>query len=433
MDDRLIEDIYDTVTFPERWGGVLERLCASADATHGFLFTAAPTQDARTMALWARHNISDALFGDYATHFRHRDLWANAAAAQGLLDCCVVRRGEELVAEADLHRSMIFNDMLKREGMGRLCAVSLADGGELTPMQPVLSLFRSADRPPFPEETVRLLQDCAPHLQRAMRLRVRLWARRDGREEETAWSARMIDGLPMGVVLLDAAGRTVAVNRAGQAMIDARDGLRIVQGRLQAEQGGDARRLAHMLEASLSGGGRAAGRAGTAHSLLGLQGADLRVSRPSGRAPYLLTVLPLSHEAAEPYGGGERTRAAVYIVDPAAVAPGLQARLGALFGLTPVEARLVADLLADLTPAESGGRRGVAISTVRSQLRSIFTKTGTTRQSELMNLLTSSPPWRAEVPGRRLMQPSGWFLLHRAAWRGAPPQASTRCPRAVEC
>lgn len=405
--DRLIEDIYDTVTFPERWGGVLERICASADATHGFLFTAALNQDARTMALWARHNISDALLGDYTTHFRHRDLWANAAAAQGLLDRCVVRRGEELVAEADLHRSMIFNDMLKREGMGRLCSVSLADGGELTPMQPVLSLFRPADRPPFLEETVRLLRDCAPHLQRAMRLRVRLWARRDGRDEETAWSARMIDGLPMGVVLLDAAGRTVAVNRAGQAMIDARDGLRIVQGRLQAEQGAEARRLAHMLEASLSGCGRAAGRAGPAHSQSNLQGAnlqganqqggglqaaDLRVSRPSGRAPYLLTVLPLSHEAAGPYGGngsggGARIRAAVYIVDPAAVAPGLEARLGALFGLTPVEARLVADLLTDLTPAESGDRRGVAISTVRSQLRSIFAKTGTTRQSELMNLV----------------------------------------------
>lgn len=392
--DQLIEDIYDTVTFPERWEGVLERICASAEATHGFLFTAALNQDARTMALWARHNISDALLGDYATHFRHRDLWANAAAAQGLLDRCVVRRGEELVPEAHLHRSMIFNDMLKREGMGRLCSVSLADGGELTPMQPVLSLFRPADRPPFPEETVRLLRDCAPHLQRAMRLRVRLWARRDGGEEETAWSARMIDGLPMGVVLLDAAGWTVAVNRAGQAMIDARDGLRLVHGRLQVGQGGEARRLAHMLEASLSGG-RAAGRAGAGHlpsnlQGAGLQAADLRVSRPSGRAPYLLTVLPLSHEAAGPYGGsggGARIRTAVYIVDPAAVAPGLEARLGALFGLTPVESRLVADLLADLTPAESGDRRGVAISTVRSQLRSIFTKTGTTRQSELMNLV----------------------------------------------
>jgi DNA-binding CsgD family transcriptional regulator len=69
------------------------------------------------------------------------------------------------------------------------------------------------------------------------------------------------------------------------------------------------------------------------------------------------------------------------------VTSGLGKRLGALFGLTPVEAGLVADLLADLPPAEISERRGVAISTVRSQLRSIFAKTGTTRQSALMNLV----------------------------------------------
>ena len=382
--DSLIEDIYDTVTFPERWSGVLERLCASADATHGFLFTAALNQDARTMALWARHNISDAVLGDYTTHFRHRDLWANAAAARGLLHRCVVRRGEELVPEAELRHSMIFNEMLKEQGMGRLCSVSLSDGGELTPLQPVLSLFRPADRPPFSDETVQILQGCAPHLQRAMRLRVRLWARQDGREEELLWSGRLIDRLPMGVALLDAVGRILCLNRAGQAMVDARDGLRLRQGRLQAEQGAEARRLAHALEAAVSAGARTA-------AVPRGEAADLRVSRPSGRAPYLLTVLPLSSEAAEgpcgDAGGGPRIRAVVYIVDPAAVAPGLGTRLGGLFGLTPVEAALVADLLADLTPAEIGDRRGVAISTVRSQLRSIFAKTGTTRQSELMNLV----------------------------------------------
>jgi len=383
--DSLIEDIYDAVTFPERWGGVLERLCALTDATHGFLFTTAPQHDSRTAALWARHNITDSQLADYTAHFRHRDVWANAAAARGLLSRCDVRRGEELVPDAVLRRSAFFNELLRDHGMGRLCALALSDGGELAPVQPVLSLYRPTDATPFPDETVRLLRGCAPHLQRAMRLRVRLLARQDGGEEDR-WNGRAIDRLPMGVALLDAAGRIATLNRAGQAMIDARDGLRLSQGRLQAEQGGEARRLAHMLEAAVSAGGRGA----SAHRA---EAGDLRVSRPSGRAPYLLTVLPLSPEAAGPFGdaggcgGGTRIRAAVYIVDPAAVTPGLGRRLGALFGLTVVEAGLVADLLADLTSLEIGERRGVAISTVRSQLRSIFAKTGTTRQSELMNLV----------------------------------------------
>ncbi|CAO3441403.1 helix-turn-helix transcriptional regulator [Azospirillum endophyticum] len=384
--DSLIEDIYDAVTFPERWGGILERLCALTEASHSFLFTTAPQHDSRTAALWARHNITDRQLADYTAHFRHRDVWANAAAARGLLSRCEVRRGEELVSDAALRRSAFFNELLRDHGMGRLCALALSDGGELAPVQPVLSLYRPADASPFPDETVRLLQECAPHLQRAMRLRVRLWARQDGREDEARWSGRMIDRLPMGVALLDGTGRIVSLNRAGQAMIDARDGLRLLHGRLQAEQGNQARRLAHVLEAAVSAGGRGAStRQGEA--------GDLRVSRPSGQASYLLTVLPLSPEAAGPFDdaggcdGGARIRAAIYIVDPAAVTPGLEKRLGTLFGLTPVEAGLVADLLADLTPAEIGERRGVAISTVRSQLRSIFAKTGTTRQSALMNLV----------------------------------------------
>jgi DNA-binding CsgD family transcriptional regulator len=397
--DQLIEDIYDAVTFPERWGGVLERFCALTDATHGFLFTAAPRHDSLTAALWARHNITDRQLADYTTHFRHRDVWANAAAARGLLNRCVVRRGEELVPDAVLRRSAFFNELLRDHGMGRLCALTLSDGGELSSVQPVLSLHRPPDASPFPDETVRLLQDCAPHLQRAMRLRVRLLAGR----EEACWSGRTIYRLPMGVVLLDAVGRIAGLNRAGQAMIDARDGLRLVQGRLQAEQGGEGRRLVHLLAAAVSAGGKAASaRRGEA--------ADLRVSRPSGRAPYLLSVLPLSPEAAGPFDdadggggcGGARIRAAVYIVDPAAVAPGLGRRLSALFGLTAVEAGLVGDLLADLTPAEIGERRGVAISTVRSQLRSVFAKTGTTRQSELMNLVN-----------RCLMLPEGPRLPER--------------------
>jgi len=380
--DQLIEDIYDAVTFPERWEGILERLCALTDATHGFLFTAAPRHDSLTAALWARHNITDRQLDDYTTHFRHRDVWTNAAAARGLLNRCVVRRGEELVPDAVLRRSAFFNELLRDHGMGRLCALTLSDGGELASVQPVLSLHRPVDATPFSDETVRLLHGCAPHLQRAMRLRVRLLARQDGREEEPRWSGRAIDRLPMGVALLDATGRIAGLNRAGQAMVDARDGLRLAQGRLQAELGGEARRLTHMLEAAVSAGARGA-------SARRVEAADLRVSRPSGRASYLLTVLPLSSEASGPFGdaGSARIRAAVYIIDPAAVTAGLGARLGALFGLTPVEAGLVADLLADLTPAEIGDRRAVAISTVRSQLRSVFAKTGTTRQSELMNLV----------------------------------------------
>lgn len=59
-------------------------------------------------------------------------------------------------------------------------------------------------------------------------------------------------------------------------------------------------------------------------------------------------------------------------------------------GLTQAEARLCRALLDDRTGVEAATMLGVSITTVRTQLRSIFRKTGTKRQTELVKLLLSS-------------------------------------------
>ena len=57
------------------------------------------------------------------------------------------------------------------------------------------------------------------------------------------------------------------------------------------------------------------------------------------------------------------------------------------FGLSNAEAELAIALLHGVTPKEIAARRGVAVSTIRTQLRSVFAKTHTTRQTELVALL----------------------------------------------
>ena len=64
--------------------------------------------------------------------------------------------------------------------------------------------------------------------------------------------------------------------------------------------------------------------------------------------------------------------------------------LGALFHLTPAEARLAVDLAAGHSLTDISASRGVHISTLRAQLRSIFTKTGVSKQAEFVSAI-----WRA--------------------------------------
>jgi len=61
------------------------------------------------------------------------------------------------------------------------------------------------------------------------------------------------------------------------------------------------------------------------------------------------------------------------------------------YGLTPAEARVAAALARGQSPEQICLDAGVTINTVRSQLRSIFEKTGTSRQTELVSALSSLP------------------------------------------
>jgi DNA-binding CsgD family transcriptional regulator len=63
------------------------------------------------------------------------------------------------------------------------------------------------------------------------------------------------------------------------------------------------------------------------------------------------------------------------------------------FGLTPCEARLAVALSSGLTPTEIARRHGISMGTVRSQLKSIFVKTGTKRQPELIAVLARLLPF----------------------------------------
>ena len=69
--------------------------------------------------------------------------------------------------------------------------------------------------------------------------------------------------------------------------------------------------------------------------------------------------------------------------------------LHGLFDLTPAEAGLSRALLGGESLGQIAKARGVSIETARSQLKSVFSKTATKRQSTLIALLSGlSPPFR---------------------------------------
>lgn len=64
-----------------------------------------------------------------------------------------------------------------------------------------------------------------------------------------------------------------------------------------------------------------------------------------------------------------------------------QASLRSRFVLTPAEAQIALGIAEGKTLAAIAEMRNVAVSTARGQLKSVFAKTGTHRQAELVALL----------------------------------------------
>jgi DNA-binding CsgD family transcriptional regulator len=69
------------------------------------------------------------------------------------------------------------------------------------------------------------------------------------------------------------------------------------------------------------------------------------------------------------------------------------------FSLTPAEARLALHLVAGETLRSAGVKLSITYETARSQLKSIFNKTRTCRQAELVIVILTACPAALELPG----------------------------------
>jgi len=118
-----------------------------------------------------------------------------------------------------------------------------------------------------------------------------------------------------------------------------------------------------------------------------IESAVLSVSRRSGRRPFAVMIGPL-----RPHTGDPTAADAVVVLYVADLEHGVLRRreaLRELYGLTEAETQLVELLCQGSSLDEAAVARGVTMNTARSQLKQVFAKTHTSRQSELVRLVIS--------------------------------------------
>jgi FixJ family two-component response regulator len=192
--------------------------------------------------------------------------------------------------------------------------------------------------------------------------------------------ARVLDHFPMGVVLIDDAGKVLLENQHALAIFAQGDGLsKNSSGRLLGARSDITANLRALIKDAVEG----------------LQGQGIRqggamlLPRPSGRPSYSALVMPLKPEE-ERWERGEPA-SAVFVSDPEQRAGTAEDLLCRLYALTPTEARLAAILMQGKSVEDAMFELNVSSNTARTHLKRIFVKTNTTHQGDLISLLFNSP------------------------------------------
>jgi DNA-binding CsgD family transcriptional regulator len=281
-------------------------------------------------------------------------------------------RCTDIMPSAEFRALRIYRELLQPNGIEYSLMVQYSDSAEDFTG---LAFFRSAEAGPYSEEDSCGLGDLIPHLRRTLSIQRRLF-QLDHRLDA---SYQILESLPSGLVIVDEQGRSEFANAAALHIFSDKDGLDICSGKLQARPQQQAELLA-IIRQTID---------------LGRHGA-IALVRPSGKPAIQCVVTRLAMNCGEsPANLIARPRAAVYLADPTQPLETPEQLLQRIFGLTQAEARILERLVYGRTPEQAASDNGVELSTVRTQLKSIFAKTNTTRQPELVQRVLASPIWMA--------------------------------------
>jgi DNA-binding CsgD family transcriptional regulator/PAS domain-containing protein len=358
----LVENLYAAVLDGNLWKGIAKDV-AELCGTHS---TAIQVRDLKsgTVRLVSRTpNLDEATDKAYTSYYFQHDVWATLGMESGRGG---VIRGETLISGDQLVKTEFYQDFLRKLDIFQIIGSVFRLGDDHVGM---IGVHRGRSAPSFDETQQKNLGSVLTHLQRSLQLRQKFASL----PAESASGVALPEEDGLSVLLVDSNGRLLQANAAAEALLKAGDALKIIDGCISVHHVRTSLRLQRLIKDAAQS---AALRSSSAGGLLTVPRAD--------RFPLAVMVAPF--HAAIGSSTAPVSAALVMIRDPAQSAE-LNAQLQGLFGLTPAEAKIANGLAGGASIEQIAVKHGLSHHTVRTQLKSISAKTGTSRQGELIALI----------------------------------------------
>ncbi len=351
--ERAITLIYSALLGETHWQEVVDEVATATNADVATLFyhDAHSGRGAITLA----HGIPEAVQRDYIDHFAPLNPWMSQVAATRLGEGIV---GEQIVPRDHFLRTEYYNDFLRHQGQEAGIGVTISRDNGCFFLCSVLcgdtDFGRNSAR-------ARHLTQLAPHLRR-----VSDFYRKQRADTFGGGFAKEIGEVGgIATVVVNAAARVIYASPLGEARLASGSPLRI------GASGAVSFRNPAMQDALRQALRRSLVSTRTAKFVDGdTEITFVRSAKDYGSSIFLGGTLAILM--------ARRERKAVPDT----------ARIASAYRLTPAETRVLEAILAGQRPAEIAASASVSTETVRSQLKAIFSKTGTNGQTALVRLAT---------------------------------------------
>ncbi len=360
----LISQLYEAAMDPEGWKPFLETLRLQLGGNYASLIVRPGSADDVGLIVSAA--------GD------RRDLMPNCpkismSPFRGMPTDRIVTVGD-VMPESEWRASSYYNDWCKQLQVFHVMAADIVTKDSCVYG---LRITRPEGSPAFNKQERAFGSMMLPHIKRALNLHLSV---NQDRQVISLYSKATAQ-LMVGVVILDQNGNVLECNPAAASILDMQDGLKISGGMLEANYANDNRKLQRLIKDALMH---------TQVSRLSMT-EGMSVSRQSGQLNWGVVVQSISPD--EWTEGKQRPSVAVFVRDTGGKADPPVKLAQQLFQLTPAETSLAIQLANGLSLEEAAEALNIRRNTARAHLRSIFSKTGVRRQTELVRIFLNSVAW----------------------------------------
>lgn len=368
-ESKLILSLYTEIGTANFWEGFMERFATLAGFS-GAMVASANLETGEMKAIWGYQVPMDAIRAYIAGGYARND---------DLINYCLSAPPDRFYSHhVDLMRVMrpesdseVFRDWVAPQGIADVAMASLEQCGQWFT---VITLYRHDSQESFSESQLRQFDRLIPHIRRALWLQGDLIRNQRLPEEIERWMSLV----KVPLLLFDEQFSCCEQNAAARRFLNGQCALRLEDGRLVLDDPAATRQLGYEIIHALK---LATGQLKdeSLPQVLHLQVED---------RPTTLVFIPVRNQL----DSAVSSPGALVFIHQQGYSPSQDlAPLQAVFELTAAEVLVCELLVQGKSVPEIAAELGKSRETVRSQLKQVFSKTGTSSQAELVLTLLTHP------------------------------------------